>query len=71
LYTATKETIINIMFRLDHHHIGDKKSKGVNKQWAKQRELDVAPYISEFFNSKTFIFIIYAKEKIIFYFPKK
>ncbi len=49
MYTAINETEINKIFKLDHHHIGDKKRNGVSTQWAKHKELDVAPKISEFF----------------------
>ena len=55
---------INKIFKLDHHHIGDKNRIGVSRQCAKHKELDEAPKISEFFNSIIFILIIYANEQI-------
>ena len=70
LYTAINETEINKIFKLDHHHIGDKKRKGVSTQWAKHKELDVAPKISEFFNSITFILTSLCKRTNYFYFTQ-
>mgnify|MGYP005725772711 FL=1 len=62
--TAIKDIVINKIFKLDHQKTGAKKSNGESIQCIRQRVLEEAPKISEFFKTIFFILNIYAKEQI-------